>query len=64
VRKFSNLTDESNLLINDNKTAETKSKTIDSKTSAVQVTTKTKTKEEEPNKEKAANDCAINTDGK
>ena len=59
VRKFSNITDESNIQLNDNK-----DKKI---TSVAQTKTSTKTKEEEEKADKAepkaANDCAINTAG-
>lgn len=51
VRKFNNITDESNLQLNDNK-----------KTSVAQTKSSTKTKGEEEDK-KSTNDCAINTDG-
>lgn len=65
VRKFSNLVDESNLQLNDDKkvtsVAQTKSE-IKTETK-VEAKTKTKTKEEE-SKDKESNDCALNGEGK
>jgi len=66
VRKFSNLVDESNLQLNDDKkvtsVAQTKSE-IKTETK-VEAKTKTKTKEEESKESKESNDCALNGEGK
>ena len=78
VRKFSNITDETNLQLNETpvatpvvkaaeKTVEKKDVKKDEKkvtTSAAQTTTATKTKEEESKDPKAANNCAITEGGK
>lgn len=62
VRKFSNLSDESNVQLNENKDDKKTTSVAQVKTES-KVETKNKTKEDE-GKDKSSNDCALNGDGK
>jgi len=63
VRKFSNLADESNVQLNENKDDKKTTSVAQVKTET-KVETKNKTKEEEAKADKGTNDCALNGDGK
>jgi hypothetical protein len=64
VRKFSNLADESNLQLNDDKKVTSVAQTKSETKTETKVETKTKTKEEESKESKGTNDCALNGEGK